>query len=62
MEEKLEEIKNEGLEKIAQTKNLTELEETRKEITGKKSELSKVLKSMKDLTPEERKVIGMIAN
>ena len=48
MEEKLEEIKNEGLEKIAQTKNLTELEETRKEITGKKSELSKVLKSMKD--------------
>ncbi len=62
MEEKLEEIKNEGLEKIAQTKNLTELEETRKEITGKKSELSKVLKSMKDLTPEERKVIGMMAN
>lgn len=62
MEEKLEEIKNKGLEKIAQTKNLTELEETRKEITGKKSELSKVLKSMKDLTPEERKVIGMMAN
>lgn len=62
MEEKLEKIKNKGLEKIAQTKNLTELEETRKEITGKKSELSKVLKSMKDLTPEERKVIGMMAN
>ena len=59
MKEKLEEIKTKGLEKIETAKTLAELEEVRKELTGKKSELSVILKSMKTLSPEEKKSIGM---
>ena len=59
MKEKLEEIKTKGLEKIENAKDLKELEEIRKELTGKKSELSGILKSMKTLSPEEKKSIGM---
>ena len=59
MKEKLEEIKTKGLEKIENAKTLAELEEVRKELTGKKSELSAILKSMKTLSPEEKKSIGM---
>ena len=40
MEERLEQIKNEGLEKIEAVKSVNELEEVRKELTGKKSGLS----------------------
>ena len=54
MKEKLEEIKTKGLEKIKNVKTIAELEEVRKELTGKKSELSEVLKSKK-------KTIGMMA-
>lgn len=61
MKEKLEEIKTKGLEKIKNVKTIAELEEVRKELTGKKSELSEVLKSMKDLPVEEKKTIGMMA-
>ena len=59
MKEKLEEIKTKGLEKIETAKTLAELEEVRKELTGKKSELSAILKSMKTLSPEEKKSIGI---
>ena len=40
MKEKLEEIKNVGLKKIENVTNISELEEVRKELTGKKSLLS----------------------
>lgn len=60
MKERLEEIKTRGLEKIKNVKNITELEQVRKDLTGKKSELSKVLKSMNDLSSEEKKSIGML--
>ena len=61
MKEKLEEIKTKGLAKIESVKTISELEEVRKELTGKKSKLSEVLKSMKDLSIEEKKTIGMMA-
>ena len=60
MKEKLEEIKTKGLGKIENIKNITELEQVRKDLTGKKSELSKVLKSMSDLSSDEKKSIGML--
>jgi len=60
MKERLEEIKTKGLEIIENVKNITELEQVRKDLTGKKSELSKVLKSMNDLSSEEKKSIGML--
>ena len=60
MKEKLEGIKTNGLVKIENAKNLTELEEIRKELTGKKSELSEVFKSMSNLSNEEKKTVGML--
>ena len=60
MKERLEEIKTRGLEKIKNVKNITELEQVRKDLIGKKSELSKVLKSMSDLSSDEKKSIGML--
>lgn len=60
MEERLEQIKVSGLEKINNAKNTNELEEIRRELTGKKSELSEVLKNMSSLSPEEKKTIGML--
>lgn len=61
MKEKLEEIKKEGLKKIEHSSHVTELEEIRKELMGKKSELSQVLKSMSTLSDEEKRTIGMLA-
>lgn len=59
MKEKLEKIKINGLEKIEKTKNISELEEVRKELTGKKSELSDILKSISSLSSEDKKSIGI---
>jgi len=61
MEKKLDLIKSKGLEKINNVKSLLELDEVRRELTGKKSELSNLLKSMVDLSQEEKKNIGMKA-
>lgn len=60
MKEKLEQIKENSLKKINETKSLTELQEVMKELTGKKSELSEIMKTMGSLSPEERREIGMI--
>ena len=57
--EKLIEIYEQGLTKIANSKTIDELQEVRKELTGKKSELSEILKNMGSLTPEMRKEIGL---
>jgi phenylalanyl-tRNA synthetase alpha chain len=59
MKEKLLEIRTKGLEKIESVQNLEELQEVRKDLTGKKSELSEVLKSLGSLSPEMRKEIGI---
>ena len=60
MKEKLEQIKENSLKKINETKSLTELQEVMKELTGKKSELTEIMKSMGSLEPDERREIGMI--
>ena len=46
MEEKLEKIKNNGIEKLENAKTVEELQNIAKELTGKKSELGEVLKSI----------------
>ena len=61
MKDKLKEIKKSGLEKINSTKTVEELQEIRKDLTGKSSELSEVLKSLGSLSVEEKKTIGMEA-
>ena len=60
MEKKLEQIKEKGLERICKASSMAELEEVRKDLMGKKSELSDVLKNMGSLSAEDKKKIGMI--
>ena len=60
MKEKLEKIRELGLEKIDATKTIQELEEVRKDLMGKKSELAEVLKNMGSLAPEDKKSVGMM--
>lgn len=61
MKEKLNNIKKSGLEMINNSKTVEELQNVRKELTGKSSELSVVLKSLGSLSVEEKKSIGMEA-
>ena len=59
MKERLEDVRKSGLKKIEEAQTIEELAVVRKELTGKKSEIAEVLKNMGNLTPEERKEIGM---
>ena len=61
MKEKLEKIQAEGLRKINESKSMDELQEVKKDLMGKKSGLSEILKSMSSLSVEEKKEIGMKA-
>ena len=60
MKEKLEQIKENSLKKINECNTILELQEVMKELTGKKSELTEIMKSMGSLEPNERREIGMI--
>ena len=62
MKEQIESIKQKALEKIAEAKDMQTLNEVRVEFLGKKGELTAVLKGMKDLTAEERPIIGALVN
>ena len=62
MQEKLKEIREQTLKKIEQAQDLKVLDEIRVAAQGKKGELTKVLRGMKDLTKEERPVVGKLAN
>lgn len=62
MLERLESIKEMGLKKIRETEDLDQLQAVRRELTGKKGELTAVLKSLGSLEPEMRKTVGMRAN
>ena len=61
MKEKLEKIQKEGLKKIEESESIDSLQEVRKDLMGKKSGLSEILKSMGSLSAEEKKEIGMKA-
>ncbi len=62
MLDKLEQIRSEGYELIAGAPDRDKLEMIRKELTGKKSALQEVLKSLGGLDPDMRKSVGMKAN
>ena len=62
MKEKLEAIKEKAKKEIQDIENLQALNELRVRILGKKGELTEILRGMKDLTPEERPVVGAIVN
>ena len=62
MKQQLEAIRAGALEAIAATAESSELEALRVKYLGKKGELTAVLKQMGKLSPEERPVMGQMAN
>ena len=62
MKEKLNQIKEEALAAIAAAASADELESMRVAVLGKKGSLTAVLRGMGALTPEERPVVGALAN
>ena len=62
MKEKLEKIMNEAIEKINVSEKLEELNDIRVAFLGKKGELTSILKSMKDVAPEDRPKVGQLVN
>lgn len=62
MKERLNAIKESALNEIKKVTNLEKLEELRIKFLGKKGEITQVLRGMKDLSKEERPIIGKIAN
>lgn len=62
MKEKLEKIKAEALKAIQESEELGKLNDVRVNFLGKKGELTAVLKGMKDVSPEERPMVGQMVN
>lgn len=62
MKEKLEQIKAEARARILSAASLEELNEARVTWLGKKGALTGILKSMKDVAPEERPKVGQLVN
>lgn len=62
MKEKLQSIMKQAMDRLNDVKELKILDEIRVEFLGKKGELTQVLRGMKDLSAEERPVIGQMAN
>ena len=62
MKEQIEQIKQNAVNEIKNSTDLKNLEELRIKYLGKKGELTAVLRGMKDLSPEERPVIGNLVN
>ena len=62
MKEQLAQIKQQAVEALQQAQTPAQLEELRVRFLGKKGELTAVLKQMGKLSPEERPVMGQLAN
>ncbi len=62
LKDRLSELLNQGLEDLKSTSEQDELNELRVHLLGKKGPITKVLRGMKDLSPEERPVVGSFAN
>lgn len=62
MKEQIEQIKVTSIEEVKNAKDLRELNDLKVKYLGKKGELTSVLRGMKDLSPEERPVIGELVN
>lgn len=62
MQEKLNKLKIDFIEKISNTKNETEIETIQKDFLWKNGLLQEILKGIKDLSNEDKKIIGPEAN
>ena len=62
MKDKLKQITDEALQKIAESKTLDEINNIRIEFLGKKGRITSIMKELKDLSPEERPKFGQLVN
>ncbi len=62
MKEQLEALQQEALQKLMNVNEMKNLQDIRVAYLGKKGSITKVLKGMGKLSPEERPVIGEVAN
>ena len=62
MESKINQIRNQALAEIEQTTDLKSLEEAKNKYLSRNSEFNNLKKGMKDLTPEQRPVVGALLN
>ncbi|NIP37841.1 MAG: phenylalanine--tRNA ligase subunit alpha [Candidatus Dadabacteria bacterium] len=62
MEEKLQELKNQFLQELKDIGDLTSLSVLKARYLGKKGAVTDILKGMKDLTPEQRPLMGKLVN
>ncbi|MGN0161482.1 MAG: phenylalanine--tRNA ligase subunit alpha [Lachnospiraceae bacterium] len=62
MKEKLQSIREKALAQIKSSDSLDKLNEIRVAYLGKKGELTEVLKGMKDVSAEERPMVGQLVN
>ncbi|RBS03839.1 phenylalanine-tRNA ligase alpha subunit [Enterococcus faecalis] len=62
LQAQLEALRDNMLKEIAQVATLKELNQIRVETLGKKGPITEVLRGMKNLSPEERPVVGGFAN
>lgn len=60
--EKLQELRDQGLSEIDKAKTEEKLNDVRVKLVGRKSELTEILHSMKDIEPEKRREIGQKVN
>ena len=60
--EKLQELRDQGLSEIDKAKTEEKLNDVRVKLVGRKSELTEILHSMKDVEPEKRREIGQKVN
>ena len=62
MKEKLQKIREEAIKNIEASGDLSKLNDVRVAVLGKKGELTAVLKSMKDILPQDRPAFGQLVN
>ena len=62
MKERLQELAEAAGKRISESEGLEKLNEVRVAYLGKKGELTVILKSMKDVAPEERPKVGQLVN
>nr|WP_330366810.1 phenylalanine--tRNA ligase subunit alpha [Butyrivibrio sp. WCD3002] len=62
IKEQLDKIRESALKQIEATEGLDMLNDIRVNVLGKKGELTSILKSMKDVAPEDRPKVGQMVN
>ncbi|MGI6070806.1 MAG: phenylalanine--tRNA ligase subunit alpha [Blautia sp.] len=62
MKQKLQELHSEAMKKIQASEGLDKLNEVRVAYLGKKGELTALLKGMKEVSAEERPIVGQLVN